>query len=155
MKIVELFEAIKNEPSTLGKKQLIGQNLSEVLKQIFIDTYDTSKKYYIKNFPNIVSTGDLTIDNDYNIFHEILDRLAKREVTGNDAIDVLIKTLEQYSEKDIEILINIVQRNLKIGVSILQEKQAIPKSSKPSSVITSCISPALQKNIMILSLAVL
>lgn len=118
MKIVELFEAIKNEPSTLGKKQLIGQNLSEVLKQIFIDTYDTSKKYYIKNLPNIVSTGDLTIDNDYNIFHGILDRLAKREVTGNDAIDVLIKTLEQYSEKDIEILINIVQRNLKIGVSL-------------------------------------
>ena len=38
MKITELFEAIKNESSTLGKKQLINDNLSEVLKQIFIDS---------------------------------------------------------------------------------------------------------------------
>lgn len=118
MKIVELFEAIKNESSTLGKKQLINDNLSEVLKQIFIDTYDTQRKYYIKNIPELTKCGDLTIDDEYDTFHSTLMKLHYRDVTGNDAIKFLTKTLEHYTKEDQEILINIVQRNLKIGVSI-------------------------------------
>ena len=118
MKITELFEAIKNESSTLGKKQLIKDNLSEVLKQIFIDTYDTSKKYYIKNIPELAVHGELTIDEEYDTFHSTLMKLHYRDVTGNDAIEFLVKTLEHYTKEDQEVLINIVQRNLKIGVSI-------------------------------------
>ena len=118
MKITELFEVIKNESSTLGKKQLIKDNLSEVLKQIFIDTYDTSKKYYIKNIPNITTYGELTIDEKYDVFHSTLMKLHYRDVTGNDAIDFLVNELSKYTKEDQEILINIVQRNLKIGVSI-------------------------------------
>ena len=118
MKIVELFESIKNESSTLGKKQLIKDNLSEVLKQIFIDTYDTNKKYYIKNLPTITTYGNQTIDEHYESFHFALNALAVRSITGNDAIEFLVNELSRYTKEDQEILINIVQRNLKVGVSI-------------------------------------
>lgn len=118
MKITELFNSIKNESSTLGKKQLIKDNLSNVLKQIFIDTYDKNKKYYIKNIPELTKYGDLTIDDEYDTFHSTLMKLHYRDVTGNDAIKFLTKTLEHYTKDDQEILVNIVQRNLKIGVSI-------------------------------------
>ena len=118
MKITELFNSIKNESSTLGKKQLIKDNLSNVLKQIFIDTYDKNKKYYIKNIPELTTYGDLTIDDEYDTFHSTLMKLHYRDVTGNDAIEFLTKTLEHYTKDDQEILVNIVQRNLKIGVSI-------------------------------------
>ena len=118
MKITELFNSIKNESSTLGKKQLIKDNLSNVLKQIFIDTYDKNKKYYIKNIPELTKYGDLTIDDEYDTFHSTLMKLHYRDVTGNDAIKFLTKTLEHYTKDDQEILINIVQRNLKVGVSI-------------------------------------
>ena len=118
MKITELFNSIKNESSTLGKKQLIKDNLSNVLKQIFIDTYDKNKKYYIKNIPELTTYGDLTIDDEYDTFHSTLMKLHYRDVTGNDAVMFLTKTLEHYAKDDQEILINIVQRNLKIGVSI-------------------------------------
>ena len=118
MKITELFNSIKNESSTLGKKQLIKDNLSNVLKQIFIDTYDKNKKYYIKNIPELTTYGDLTIDDEYDTFHSTLMKLHYRDVTGNDAVEFLTKTLEHYTKGDQEILINIVQRNLKIGVSI-------------------------------------
>ena len=118
MKITELFNSIKNESSTLGKKQLIKDNLSNVLKQIFIDTYDKNKKYYIKNIPELTTYGDLTIDDEYDTFHSTLMKLHYRDVTGNDAVEFLTKTLEHYTKDDQEILINIVQRNLKIGVSI-------------------------------------
>lgn len=118
MKITELFNSIKNESSTLGKKQLIKDNLSNVLKQIFIDTYDKNKKYYIKNIPELTKYGDLTIDDEYDTFHSTLMKLHYRDVTGNDAVEFLTKTLEHYTKDDQEILINIVQRNLKVGVSI-------------------------------------
>lgn len=118
MKITELFNSIKNESSTLGKKQLIKDNLSNVLKQIFIDTYDKNKKYYIKNIPELTTYGDLTIDDEYDTFHSTLMKLHYRDVTGNDAAEFLTKTLEHYTKDDQEILINIVQRNLKVGVSI-------------------------------------
>ena len=118
MKITELFNSIKNESSTLGKKQLIKDNLSNVLKQIFIDTYDKNKKYYIKNIPELTKYGDLTIDDEYDTFHSTLMKLHYRDVTGNDAIEFLTKTLEHYAKDDQEILVNIIQRNLKVGVSI-------------------------------------
>jgi DNA ligase-1 len=118
MKITELFNSIKNESSTLGKKQLIKDNLSNVLKQIFIDTYDKNKKYYIKNIPELTTYGDLTIDDEYDTFHSTLMKLHYRDVTGNDAVEFLTKTLEHYTKDDQEILVNIVQRNLKVGVSI-------------------------------------
>ena len=118
MKITELFNSIKNESSTLGKKQLIKDNLSGVLKQIFIDTYDKNKKYYIKNIPELTTYGDLTIDDEYDTFHSTLMKLHYRDVTGNYAVEFLTKTLGHYTKNDQEILINIVQRNLKIGVSI-------------------------------------
>ena len=118
MKITELFEAIKNESSTTGKKQLIEDNLSQVLKQIFIDTYDTGKKYYIKNLPDITTYGGLTIDEEYDTFHSTLMKLHHKDVTGNESVNLLTKTLERYTKEDQEILINIVQRNLKIGISI-------------------------------------
>ena len=118
MRITELFNSIKNESSTLGKKQLIKDNLSSVLKQIFIDTYDKNKKYYIKNIPELTKYGDLTIDDEYDTFHSTLMKLHYRDVTGNDAVEFLTKTIEHYTKDDQEILINIVQRNLKVGVSI-------------------------------------
>jgi CRISPR/Cas system CMR subunit Cmr6 (Cas7 group RAMP superfamily) len=94
MKITELFNSIKNESSTLGKKQLIKDNLSNVLKQIFIDTYDKNKKYYIKNIPELAKYGDLTIDDEYDTFHSTLMKHHYRDVTGNDAVEFLTKTLE-------------------------------------------------------------
>lgn len=67
MKIRELFEAIKNTAGTLDKKQLLKDNMSELLKSIFLDTYDTTKKYFVKKF-NVTTTGPLTIDENYPVF---------------------------------------------------------------------------------------
>ena len=101
---------------TTDKKELLKENLNETIQQIFIDTYDTSKNYYVKKF-EVVKDGNLTIDTDYVIFHHLLELLSSREVTGNTAVLMVQNTIEDFVKEDQDILIKILKRNLKIGVS--------------------------------------
>jgi ATP-dependent DNA ligase len=116
MKITELFNIIASTPNSNDKKELLKNNLNETIQQIFIDTYDTSKKYYVKKF-EVVKEGNLTIDVDYVIFHHLLELLSSREVTGNTAVLMVQNTIEDFVKEDQDILIKILKRNLKIGVS--------------------------------------
>lgn len=116
MKINEIFNLIANTPGSNDKKELLKENLNETIQQIFIDTYDTSKNYYVKKF-EVVKEGNLTIDNDYIIFHHLLELLSSREVTGNTAVLMIQNTIEDFVKEDQDILIKILKRNLKIGIS--------------------------------------
>ena len=129
MNIRELFEIIKNTAGTLDKKQLLKDNMSELLKIIFLDTYDTTKKYFVKKF-NVTATGPLTIDENYPVFRETLTKLSKRIITGNDAIQEVEHVIGLFNKEDQEILINIINRNLKIGVSIDNFNDVCPVFTK-------------------------
>lgn len=84
-----------------------------------MDTYG-DQKYYVKkiNPQSNWLPGNLTIDNDYSIFHLALMRLANREITGNKAVEWIEHTILSFVYEDQEILKNIVDRNLKVGFSI-------------------------------------
>ena len=129
MNIRELFETIKNTAGTLDKKQLLKDNMSELLKIIFLDTYDTTKKYFVKKF-NVTTTGSLTIDENYPVFRETLTKLSKRTITGNDAIQEVERVIGLFNKEDQEILINVINRNLKIGVSIDNFNDVCPVFTK-------------------------
>lgn len=117
MKITELFVKIQDTAGTNDKKQLLKDNLNPTIQQIFEDTYG-SQKYYIKQFfPVLNLFGALTLDNDYNVFHEALTRLSNREVTGNDAIGFITGVFYKFDTDSQQILRGIIDRNLKIGLS--------------------------------------
>lgn len=117
MKITELFVKIQDTAGTNDKKQLLKDNLNPTIQQIFEDTYG-SQKYYIKQFfPVLNLFGALTLDNDYNVFHEALIRLSNREVTGNDAIGFITGVFYKFDTGSQQILRGIIDRNLKIGLS--------------------------------------
>ncbi|MBR5297102.1 MAG: hypothetical protein IKU29_04435 [Parabacteroides sp.] len=118
MKIREILEAVKLAAGTNEKKSIIDQNLNDVIKNIFADTYDTSVKYNIKSIPESTRSGLLTIDNDYDMFRAVLGKLSRREVTGNDAVKYVLNWIESYVEEDQVWLRKIIDRNLKIGVSL-------------------------------------
>lgn len=117
MKIKEIINKIKDTSGTLDKKSILNENMSTLLQEIFEDAYDTSKKYYIKKF-NIVGAGPLTIDENYPVFKETLNKLSSRIITGNKAIQEVENVISLFEKEDQEILINIINRNLKIGVSL-------------------------------------
>ena len=117
MTIKDLFKTIQETSKTNAKKSIVKENMSDTLKLIFEDTYG-DQKYYIKKFEPTGDCGDWTIDYNYEAFHLALTKLANREYTGNAAHEYLQKVVSQYNAEDQDILYKIIDRNLKIGISL-------------------------------------
>ena len=116
MKITEIFKTIQETSSTNIKKQILKENMCDVIAYIFEDTYG-KQKYYIKQFEKPTESGTLTLDNDYQYFRDILSVLANRTVTGLAAWKTLFLTVLEFDAESQEILCRIINRNLKIGIS--------------------------------------
>ena len=121
MTIVELLQKVKETSGTNEKKALLKDNMSQLLKTIFDDTYNKSIKYYVtsKSIMGALNNEDgaRTIDCDYNIFHDALMELGERKVTGYAAIERIAGVYNTFSLKSKGILLAIIDRNLKVGVS--------------------------------------
>lgn len=115
--ICEIFNRIQTTSGTNKKKDILKENLNDTIKMIFEDTYGP-QKYFIKTFEPSGDVGHLSIDIDYDTFHKILMVLANREITGNDAYKMLMNTVALYDAWSQDILCRIIDRNLKIGISI-------------------------------------
>ena len=116
MTIYQTLFKIQNTPGTNDKKATLKDNLNDVIKLIFEDTYGP-QKYYIKKFEPNGDVGHLFIDLDYGVFHYMLMDLASRRVTGDAAYKKLQETVALYESYSQEILCRIIDRNLKIGIS--------------------------------------
>lgn len=128
MKVREVFELIKNTPGSNDKKTILNRYMSPTIKQIFEDAY-SDQMYYVKKY-DVKTDSVLTIDNDYSIFHNMLNDLSSRKVTGNSAIDLVEKTIGLYCIEDQLILNAIMERNLKIGISGDNFRKVIGDSKK-------------------------
>lgn len=128
MKVVDLFNLIKNTPGSNDKKILLDQHMNQTIKQIFEDAYG-SQKYYVKKY-EVKKDSVLTIDNDYSIFHNMLQDLSSRKVTGNVAIALVEETIGMYRLEEQWLLISIMDRNLKIGISLDNFSKVSGESSK-------------------------
>lgn len=116
-KIFHTLLEIQNTAGTNAKKEILKNNMSPTLRMIFEDTYGP-QKYYIKKFVPDGEYGDLSIDTDYGTFHCALFDLVTRKVTGDAAERLLQKTVALYDYESQEILYKIIDRNLKIGISL-------------------------------------
>lgn len=130
MKIREILEQIRNTAGSNDKRAILEANKSKLLEQIFTDTYDNSRNYYVKKYnkdysgsPDIdllagfIDTPKLTIDNDYNVFHDMLDTLNSRKITGNAAVNRVEDVISAFIDEDQPVLHAIMERNLKIGIA--------------------------------------
>ena len=123
MKISELFSQIEKTAGTSDKMVLMQNALNEssqmknTLIQIYEDTYDSHRKYGVHKFQILPIFGNKTLENDYDYFHELLDKLANRELTGNAAIEAVEVRIAQFVNKDKPILASILNKKLTIGLS--------------------------------------
>lgn len=117
MIVREIFTTLASIPGSNDKMQFLNENTNEIVSLIFQDTYDTKRKYYVKKF-NVTRTGDLTIDEDYMEFHGMLNALNARIVTGNAAVELVEMTIGMYTKEDQDLLCKILDRNLKVGISL-------------------------------------
>ena len=115
--IFQTFLRIQNTAGTNAKKEILEKNMSPIIRLIFEDTYGP-QKYYIKKFEPNGDVGHLSIDIDYGTFHCTLVDLVTRKVTGDAAYKLLQDTVALYDWESQDILCRIIDRNLKIGISL-------------------------------------
>lgn len=111
----ELFDLIKNTAGTNKKKEILANNLTPVVQQIFEDTY-SDKKYFVKKY-NVTKSGSKTVDENYKDFAECLFILSNRYKTGNAAVALVENTINQFEPKSQEILKAVLAKKLTIGIS--------------------------------------
>ncbi len=119
MTIVELFDTLRSTASTNERLEILKTNMTDTVKRIFYRAYNEDK-YYMNKMVVQQEAGPGTSIDDPKGWQEIeglLDALCKREITGNEAIGVTTEILMWYPEKEQEIIIGILQKNLKVGVS--------------------------------------
>ena len=116
MTIYELFQTIKENKSVKQRKNLLKENMNETIRYIFNDTYG-SKKHGISSFMPNGNVGTLIIDNDYVEFHNVLNLLRREELKGYEGYTALQEVVAKFDTSSQEILCNIINRNLKIGLS--------------------------------------
>ena len=116
MTIYELFQTIKENKSVKQRKNLLKENMNETIRYIFNDTYG-GKKCSISSLKKPDTVGSLIIDYDYIEFHNVLNKLRRNEIKNDEKYVALQEVVAKYDEASQEILCNIINRNLKIGLS--------------------------------------
>lgn len=111
--INDVFCLISGTSSKLKKEEFLKEHMNPTIEQILQDTYG-GRKYFVKQY-EVLSSGDLTIDTNYGAFHELLNELAERKVTGNAAKLAVGLCIEQFRPCDQIWLARILDGNLKIG----------------------------------------
>lgn len=121
MKIYEIFEKISNASGINEKKEIFQRNQNDTIKKIYLDCYDSNRKYGVHKFALNTTNHDFhyTIDENYEIFHTLLDKLVSRELTGNAAIEAVEKLVNDFEIHDRGILKSILDKKLTIGLSYM------------------------------------
>lgn len=122
MTISQLFSTIEKTAGITDKNILMQQalqntNIAKVIVAIYQDTYDTQRKYGVHKFNILQGNNNKTLEKDYEIFHELLNKLANREITGNLAIDAVESMIASFVNDDKHILAAILNKKLTIGLS--------------------------------------
>lgn len=139
MTIHEIFNQIEHAAGTTEKSAILLNNMNDTIVKIYQDCYDSQLKYGVHKFKILPIYGAKTIDKDYDYFHDLLTKLAKRELTGNAAIDAVEVAIAQFVNEDKQILAAILNKKLTIGLSWTTFKSLTGVStSKPFEVTLAC-----------------
>lgn len=113
--LYDLIELIAATPKKTEKERLLKESDCPELRRVLKAAYDPTLNYYIKKVP---SSGVYQNENFSDLTWLMLDSLAKREVTGNEALDNLEATLDFLNLKSKELLSRIIKRDLRAGFSV-------------------------------------
>lgn len=114
--IKNILDEIRSESGSNAKMDILAKYTdNQLLKRVLYYTYSKRLKYHQRIIPEYTSgtSNRLTLLEAL----DILLGLSKREITGNDAIEVLRKTLEGCNSDDAHVIERIIDRDLKIGMN--------------------------------------
>lgn len=114
--INEILNELAATSSRLEKEAILKREQNnELLKRVFFLAYDPFTQFYIRKIPSYATSRP--------VWHTLesalpkLDKLSKREVTGNAGIEYLSLLLSEVDPVDAKVLERIIQKDLKCGAS--------------------------------------
>jgi ATP-dependent DNA ligase len=125
MNITQILTEIASDPSTNAKKAIIASNVgNDLLKQAFFYAYNPRFNFWIKADSLATKTGKANVSAET---FKVLDRLVAREVTGNAAREVVTAHLNTLTQADQQLVINIMNHDLRCGASDTLASKVWPK----------------------------
>lgn len=112
--IIDILNELAATDSILEKKAIMEREKgNELLKRVFIMAYSKRFNYGIKKWgTRAKDETHLTLE---DMLYMLEEKLAKRVVTGNAAIEKLEIALSQTSEGDAEVIRRVLMRDLECG----------------------------------------
>lgn len=128
---LEIVEEIAKESSRNKKVEILKSAISQnpLFKMVLEATYNPYITYGVKAVPEFEDiqykvSGIMTLNK--FIKTDLYAKLAKRAVTGNDAMAMLKNSLEQLHQDDRVIAVRILGRDLRCGISVKSINKACP-----------------------------
>lgn len=119
-----IFNKLKSISSTNEKLDYLKSNSdNETLKRVLFYAYNPLYNYYVKEFetPKVFDNSEK-----FESIFECLDKLRKREVTGNNARNLLTSCASKLNVYDAEILSMIIQRDVDCGINVKSINKVFP-----------------------------
>ena len=121
----QIIKQIASTASTNAKKVILQENaLNQILKQCFHYAYNPRFNFWIKADGLATSVG---FDNVNIDTFKKLDVLINREITGNSARDFMTQYLNTLTKEDQELVVNIMNHDLRCGASDTLAMKIWPK----------------------------
>jgi hypothetical protein len=124
--IKRIFDEISSTSSTLKKMEILeSYKDNELLKEVLYKACSKRVKFYIKQIPEyqkLEGKVPATLDWGVNVLSDIVDR----NVTGHDAINLLVEILESVSPEDAYIIERIIEKDCKIGMGTRNINKIFP-----------------------------
>lgn len=119
--MTDFFGTLRSIPGTAAKVAYAKEHHNAAIDQIVADAMDPSITYGVtsKDVKVLGTTDDpqyLTAEG-YAGFRNILNALAKRELTGNRAVDAVSEYVSKFTAVGREMLLQVLDRDLKMGIS--------------------------------------
>ena len=119
---LDFLEAVESAKGTNAKKEILESNLgigNEIAGSILHYTFNPYISFNVVKVPKVNKSDrkPLLPDEAWELFFSSADQCAKREVTGNAAINLIHYAFMHSSEQQEKWMRKILKKNLAIGVS--------------------------------------
>jgi hypothetical protein len=131
--IYDIIQQLKSESSKNVKIEILEEHKdNELLQKVLIAALDPYTNYYMKKIPDY--TPCEYVDEDLGLpvslkdtMDLVLPMLSSRDVTGHDAIDLVVGALGDMCAEDADVFVRILKKNLDCGVQASTVNKVWPK----------------------------
>lgn len=131
MKVVEILEKIKSTSKSTEKLSIMKEHAANLhFKSALHYSSNPFKPFHVSTVPRVKANDKLSSilseEDSWNSFFDLLNRCASRQVTGNEAINLLVSHFRSVDKENEKWMRKILKKHLAIGVSVKSINKAFP-----------------------------